>query len=333
MNFQDIAQEIDESHEKLQEPPRPYLGGSIIGHHCDRWLWLSFRWAVIEKFPGRVLRLFRRGHREEDLIIEDLKRIGVRVENEQGDVTMPPHCGGHIDGEAVGIPTAPKTRHLLEFKTHALKSFDDLEKNGVHKSKPIHWCQMQIYMHGRKLTRALYYAVCKNDDRIYTERVEYDKAAAEQLIERARNIVSAERIPDPISSDPSWYQCKWCPAYNFCHKAKPTQEVNCRTCAFSTAENDGTWSCARHESGGIPYEFQLEGCECHVLHPDIVPWEREASDNPHEAVYIINGKPVRNGEGDAYTFSSKEIIANPSGCTHDLVKDVKDTFPGAKVVG
>ena len=72
-----ISSLIDQFHESKAEKPRGHLGGSLLGHHCERWLWLSFRWAVQESFPGRVLRLFRRGHNEEDIIIRDLRAIGI----------------------------------------------------------------------------------------------------------------------------------------------------------------------------------------------------------------------------------------------------------------
>jgi hypothetical protein len=40
------------------------------------------------------------------------------------------------------------------------------------------------------------------------------------------------------------------------------------------------------------------------------------SDNPHEAVYIIDNQFVRNGEPDERVYSSKEIIADPVACAH-----------------
>ena len=60
-----IANLIDKKAEEGQEAPRAHLGASLLGHPCDRYLWLMFRWAVIEKFDGRILRLFQRGQREE----------------------------------------------------------------------------------------------------------------------------------------------------------------------------------------------------------------------------------------------------------------------------
>ena len=328
-----ISGEIDKFHANAQERPRPHLGCSQIGHDCDRWLWLSFRWAVIEKFKGRTLRLFRRGQNEEDTVVSDLQNIGITITGQQDRVDFGSHLSGSIDGEALGVPGAPKTKHLLEIKTHNKKSFDDLDNNGVKKSKPVHWAQMQVYMKGKKLKRALYVSICKDDDRIYSERVRYDADAAKALVERGKRIALADTIPDPVQTDPSWYKCKWCAGHDFCFGSKTTKEVNCRTCAHATAKDDSTWICERHGGNNIPVQYQHEGCDEHVLHPDLVPWVRETSTDESEAVYIIDGKPVRNGHGDAFTFSSKEILANPEGCTLEIVEAVKAEFPGAEVVG
>jgi hypothetical protein len=331
-----IADLIDGHHADQLDEPRLHLGGSMLGHPCDRWLWLSFRWAVREKFPGRIRRLFRRGQNEEEIVVADLEAIGMDI-GETGDdqrvLDLGKHVGGSVDGIIEsGVPGAIKTRHILEMKTHNKKSFDDLEKKGVKDSKPMHWAQLQIYMRGTETNRALYVAVCKDDDRLYTERVKYDEEAAGNLLDRGHRIALAERLPAPLSTDASWYQCKFCPAHSFCHKEKLTQEVNCRTCAHATPESDSTWSCARWDSKNIPGDFQKVGCDSHVLHPDLVPWPIKDSNTPDEAIYVIAGKDIRNGEGDAYVFSSKELIAGGEACAHDGVQAVRAAFPGAEVV-
>ncbi len=61
-----ISSLIDEYHESKTELPRPHMGVSGIGNECDRYLWLNFRWAATPKFTGRILRLSRRGHLEEN---------------------------------------------------------------------------------------------------------------------------------------------------------------------------------------------------------------------------------------------------------------------------
>ncbi len=254
----DIGALIDRAHESRKEKPRGHLGCSGLGHHCERWIWMSFRWAVREPFPGRILRLFRRGHLEEAQIIDDLKMIGMEIGGDQTRVDFGCHISGSVDGIITsGVPQAPNTPHVAEFKTHSLKSFKDLAKNGVEKSKPMHYAQMQLYMYGLDLDRALYVAVCKDDDSYYTERVRLDKDFAEKLVEKGKRLALDDRLPPPISTDPSWYQCKFCPAYKFCHETKLTKEVNCRTCAHSTAKEDSTFYCERWQDT-IPYKAQVD---------------------------------------------------------------------------
>ena len=95
-----ISECIDASHERAQEPPRGHIGASLLGHRCDRYLWLQFRWAAQEKFPGRILRLFRRGQNEEATVLADLKRIGcaLRPGDGQERVSFGSHVSGSLDG-------------------------------------------------------------------------------------------------------------------------------------------------------------------------------------------------------------------------------------------
>ena len=310
-NRKTIEQMIDEHHEKQQGGGRMHLGCSQLGDPCDRRLWLNFRWATPERFSGRMLRLFRRGHNEEQIIINDLRAIGIHITDTgaaQSRVDFGKHVSGSIDGKIhYGVPEAPRKQHIAEFKTHSLKSFTELEKKGVKESKPQHYDQMQCYMLGTKIDRALYVAVCKDNDKLHIERVKLDKAHAEKLIKKGHRITMAERMPEPISADPSWYQCKFCPSSEFCHQSKLTTEVNCRTCAHSTPKEDSTFFCERWQDT-IPKTTQKTGCRSHVIHPDMVPWKMLDSDYEWSATYSILGKSVVNGEDG---LASSEIIANP----------------------
>ena len=331
---------IDASMEAKTEKPRPHLGCSMLGDPCRRKLWLSFRWAVAPNFKGRILRVFRRGQNEEKYFVQDLRRIGVDIRNTEGEqsrVELSPHVGGSVDGVIYsGLPGYELVKHIAEFKTHSLKSFNDLESKGLQKSKPIHYAQMQLYMYGMKIDRGLYMAVCKDDDRLYTERVKLDRDYAEKLAEKGRSIVESERMPEPLSVDPTWYECKFCDAYDFCHKTKMTKEVNCRTCAHSTPNNEGQWICENPKFEGknvIPLEWQYQGCDSHVLHPDLVPWNVEQSTDGSEATFIIDGKYVRNGEKDSLVFSSHEILADPIACANadEVVSELRDKLDGVVV--
>lgn len=320
---------IDKYYESIHGEPRPHMGASILGHPCDRWLWLSFRMAVIEKFPGRILRLFRRGQDEEAKVVSDLRAIGISVQKtglNQSRVDFGSHVSGSIDGIIEhGVPEAPKARHVLEIKTHGKKSFDDVLKNGVEKSKPQHFVQMQMYMAGMGIDRALYYAICKDDDRIYTERVKFDKAVAQKAVERGYRLAIGDRMPPPISTDSTWFECRFCAAHEFCHKTQLTKEVNCRTCANSTAKEDGTWSCEEY-SVTLDFANQKTGCEAHVLHPDLVPWEHKTDGNT--VIWITPEGDIKNGVKGADVFSSHEIVANHKACASpdEFIKTLRHEF-------
>lgn len=324
-----IAEAIEEASLELEEPPRPHFGLSQAGHHCARWLWLSFRWAVNKRehepsdasnirTRGQLLRLFQRGHREEKIAQALLEEVGCVFavpshygvpldddgEEQQFRVDLGNHVSGSLDGIILsGVPGALKAPHVWDCKTHSLKSFKGLQKNGLYRSKPLHWAQFQSYMHGthrkdfvgpRLVKRALYTAVCKDDDRIYTERVRYEPEAAQALENRSHGIVSSPGLPSPISHNATWYQCKMCDGWDLCHGSKVAREVNCRTCAHSTPETDGTWSCARF-GGPMPETWTREAHECHAMHPELVPWS--VGD-------VVNGKPV---------FETEEGLVGDSG--------------------
>lgn len=326
-----ITNLIDNYHKAQSERPRPHMGCSALGHPCDRWLWLNFRWAVVEEFEGRILRLFRRGQNEEAIIVRDLRNVGIDIRSSQARVNFGSHVSGSLDGIVEsGIPEAPAKRHVAEFKTHSKKSFDDMVKHGVEKSKPMHFIQMQVYMHGTSIDRALYVAVCKDDDRLHVERVRYNPDVATRAVARGQHIALADRMPEPLSADPSWYQCRFCAAHSLCHKAAPTKQSNCRTCAHSTALADSTWRCERHNADNIPVDFQHTGCDDHIIHPDLVPWPMIPSEDGHSVQWRIGDRVIENG---ANGYKSREILANPDVCGTDEVEEVKRVFPDAEVVG
>jgi hypothetical protein len=326
-----IANLIDTYHERKVEDKRSHLGASQLGHPCDRWLWLNFRWVIEQKFPGRILRLFRRGHNEEASIISDLRAIGMDVRGSQTRVSFGSHVSGSADAIAAsGVPESPNKPHVLEFKTSSKKMFDALIKDGVEKSKHEHFIQMQVYMLGLGIDRALYLAICKDDDRIHTERVKLDKALATKYVERGQRIALDDRMPPPISTDPSWYACRWCPSHSFCHKQELPQKFSCRTCAHSTAKEDDSWRCEKHNADGIPVEFQRKGCDSGTIHPDVVLWKYRT-----ERDYVVWDTPwgeIAQGEPDANIYSASEVLANPEACAKGLGAEIRARFDG-KVVG
>lgn len=320
---------IDSYYESKKEDFRPHMGCSLIGHKCDRYLWYSFRWAFKENFSGRMKRLFNVGHEFESQIIKDLRAIGIDIRGSQNKVEFGSHVGGSVDGIIYsGLIESPNKKHVFEAKTHSQKSFDGLIKEGVEKAKPLHYIQMQSYMLGLNIDRAFYVAINKNTSELYSERIKLNKDIAEKYINRAKRIALLDKKPEPMSSDHTWYECSYCSAKDMCHKNEPTKQVNCRTCIHSTAKEDSTFYCEKWQDT-IPYEAQLLGCFYHVLHLDLVPYKIQPAHDEWHAIYIINGKPVLNGN-DGY--KSTEIVANPDECSNpsEFTKELRETM-GAKI--
>ncbi len=247
----------------VKQEPRPYLGMSSLGHSCSRYLWYTFRWYYIEELSKRQIRLFNRGHAEEKVIISELEGIGIKCHSFQLEAESAfGFCKGHNDGMCENVPEAPKTLHLLEIKTMNDKNFTDLVKKKLKLSKPTYWAQVHIYMRVFKVTRALFIAANKNDDSIYVERVRLDKDFADQMLEKAKEIVTAMEPPIKMFQS-TWYECKFCSAKEVCHfGAKPNK--SCRSCINVDMEIGGRWIC-NLDTAEIPLEKQRLGCDKYTL--------------------------------------------------------------------
>ena len=325
---------------KRNDEPRGYLGGSVIGRECERQLWYGFRWASPEKFEGRMLRLFDRGQREEAVFVAELRAIGVKVldvdpsTGQQFRFTaVHGHAGGSMDAVALGIPEAPKTWHVCEFKTHNAKSFALLVKDGVQKAKPEHYAQMQIYMRWAQFTRALYLAVNKDNDELYGERIHFDPGFSERLEQKAERVIFAQEPPQGISTDPAFYKCKFCPASKVCHTEK-LPGASCRSCLHATPERDGDgrWSCAKGENIS-KIESQAKGCKEHRFIPVLLKRWGEVADASAEENWVEyrapDGYVFRNGAPGPNSFASSELAAaTPATLRDEGINEVRLAFGG-----
>ena len=317
------------------ERPRTYLGASIIGHACDMYLWLYFRGVVRESFDGRMYRLFDRGKREEAVFVEDLRAIGceVREFDENGQqfavTDFGGHFGGHLDGVCRGLAEAPKKWHVVEFKTHSDASFRKLCKEGVAKAKPMHYDQMTVYMGSTGIEDALYVAVNKDNDELYTERIAYDKAHYDFVMARARNIIETVE-PQMCASRPDDFRCKACPCHGVCWNndtiIDPAVPFSCRTCCHATADihDDGAkWTCDL----GHSCSTEREACEDYLILPALV--RGEIVDGSADAIrYTASGNEFTIRKGTKELKMYTEVSADKL----KPLDDVKKELPKAKVI-
>ncbi len=257
---------------------RDHLGASLLGKECARALWYDFRWASPARHPGRILRLFDTGRREEERLVRDLRATGAMVldlDPETGRQwrveTHGGHVAGSLDAVALGILEAPRTWHVVELKTHNAKSFALLQRHGVAGAKPLHWAQMQIYLRLTGMDRALYLAVCKDTDQLWAERIRLDADAADRLLARAARVVDSARPPARLSDDPEFFECRLCDHRDVCHEGEAAPRT-CRSCLHSTPLVEGGWHCARWAQP-LDRAMQRAGCDRHLFIPDLVPGE------------------------------------------------------------
>lgn len=270
---------------------RPHLGASVIGHECNRFCWYTFRWATNPRFPGRMLRLFERGQREEDWILEDMRAVGIRTSGEQASFSrFGGHFSGSCDGILEGIPEDPSNRILFECKTANYSSWAKVAKHGVQKAMPKHWAQMHVYMHELELEKALYVCVNKDNDHIYTELVELDPLFAKTRLTKARLVVAYPEPLERISEDPDNMNCMLCVHRDHCHQLVTDRlERNCRTCLSSTPMPDGTWRCDYHKEE-LSLDDQKLGCSQHLFIPAMIGTPVDAGKDGERWVRYEDGR-------------------------------------------
>lgn len=240
------------------------LGSSFIGEECIRQIWLDWRGFAREEFEGRMLRLFETGHLQETRIVEDLRRAGFSVWDKREDGRQYEFAdeSGHfitkVDGVIKNVPESDKP-HLLEVKTHNKNSFGSLVKKGVQEAKPLHYAQVQISMALGGFTRALYVAVCKDDEQFYVERIKEDETEQKKLKTKIIRLTEARLRPAGISDDGSSFGCKFCGMKSACiRETAPLR--HCRTCTMCTPGQEGKWVCELNKHT-LSIDRQRLGCE------------------------------------------------------------------------
>lgn len=236
------------------ELPRSYIGMSMIGHPCTRYLQYYWRWAFRSVLSGRIRRLFDAGHDAESRIVDQLGGVTHQQRKVPG---FADHWRGHIDGIW--------NNSLLEIKTFNNSRFSALMKKGVQESNPAHYAQMQAYMAPSDMPKkAVYIATNKNDSTVYVEDVPFDPDYAEMLQNKAVDVCTSHSLlPRTGTGQPTWMDCKFCDARNICHYGAAI-ERNCRTCKHVVAAGGGDWQCS-YKKKVLSHDEQEEGCNRYKL--------------------------------------------------------------------
>lgn len=207
-------------HYEEERRPRHHLGLSQAGHECKRLLWYTHQGYEGKAIEGRVLRLFQLGNLLEDQVVSDLRACGMILHGSQREVVFTQDgvtLRGHIDGIVNGLIEAPKTPHLFECKSANDKKFKELVKLASYQLwNIVYYWQVQIYMLGLGLKRAVVFVYNKNDSELYMERIRLEKEATIEKLNSVFEAITSPVVPDRLCPRADFYLAKWCSYYDRC---------------------------------------------------------------------------------------------------------------------
>jgi len=260
---------------------RDYLGISECGHPCDKYVWLAYHVPELKELPGgRVLRMFDRGHREEEVIVNDLKSIGWNLDRVLDNQMTVYACERYLKGHPDGVGRYEEKVYLLEFKTAGDSSFKKLFKSrNILKWNRKYYTQVQIYMRCLGLKYCMFIVVNKNDDDMITIEVDFEDDYAEREIARVKRIVESSEAPEKCENE-----CYFCPFSELCDEETIPNLRTCKNCVNFTAD-DGQIKC---EKGRKP----TKACEEHLFIPPLVSSKHEVDENGCVWHYLPNRIPL-----------------------------------------
>lgn len=273
---------------------------SMIADDCERRLWFDFRWATRpEGVDAKMQRVFAAGHAIEKRFLNDMKETsGLDVETHVWDERKQEdkqigvsfasgHGYGFLDGQIKGFVENPLPLMNAEVKSMKQADFNAVRKHGVKKKKPLHYGQMQVYMHANGALWTAYCIECKNTHARHIEFVEYDEDFARSLEIKANNIWKWNEAPARVFTDPEVYPCTFCPHTDLCWGRTATlPEKTCRTCAHVTPEEGGFWRCSK-DGDTLSRSRQEGGCDRHLYNPHLVPGEVVGGDGVTHVEYLM----------------------------------------------
>ena len=193
----------------LEQSSRNYWGLSQVGDCQRKRTFIEHPDYEPEIFDANTIRIFQFGHKVEELLAEEIRQRGHELTDQQAKVEW---CNriGHIDGVIDGDI-------LWECKSMNSSAFNGWPKvpglinAGVYQKYPHYYAQIQAYMNGMGLSRALFTGLNKDNSVIYQEIIPYDDYESLRLYKDI-HIVNRYCENQELHPIPDWvtWHCRYC---------------------------------------------------------------------------------------------------------------------------
>jgi hypothetical protein len=214
---------IERASQRAAQPPRAYLGASIVGHACARKA--QFDWQCEPAYPSRLRDIFDRGHFFEKQTHQHMIFAGFCFAPDTA-LAFTAAGGlfrGHADGILIAGPRLFGVGYpcLWEHKAINAKWWRLLERDGLEKTYPQYAAQVALYQAYLEITEnpAIFTAVNADTCERLHLLVPFDAERAQTWSDRAVTIIEATRAGELLprfTDDPTDWRCKMCGHHERC---------------------------------------------------------------------------------------------------------------------
>ncbi len=225
---QRIHRALEESRKKRNREHAPGIMLSSVGK-CPRALWAALHGLEEESPPeGRLLVIFELGNAVESHVISLLRAAGFSVSDRNYE-TQQQHAvtayDGRLRGRLDGTIALGRDKFerddLLEVKSAKVEKFEELLLSGYEAWNEEYADTLHAYMGWGGFRYALAVVYCKNDSRLYCERIAFDPDRFARITRKVEHVLESDAPvakPDDATSQYSTY-CKYCSHNQWCYSA------------------------------------------------------------------------------------------------------------------
>ncbi len=226
--FRDLPAKVLLYYAQAESKPKGYIDASILGHLCERRIWLDWQGITPplsltqeERFKkGKTEEKLERGRQEAERLAKALQGSGCLITHRQARFAG---LDGNLQGQINGMMhDANGNPYILAIKPLQDKRFKTLRTKGVPKAFAADYLQSQMAMHFLKIPRTLFLGVNQNNGEIYRAILNLDEDEIEMGLQRVHQIITYGKAMPAALGNPNGQPppCQGCEFVKFCYHKK-----------------------------------------------------------------------------------------------------------------